>query len=51
MCVILQRSATSLIPNPYLAETLSGPFVHALASNGDSVNYAQVRKMLENEQG
>ncbi|HQP33191.1 MAG TPA: amidophosphoribosyltransferase, partial [Candidatus Cloacimonas sp.] len=41
-------SATEFNTQPHLVETLSGP-CYALASNGDIVNYAQVRKMLENE--
>ena len=41
-------SATEFNTQPHLVETLSGP-CYALASNGDIVNYAQVRKVLENE--
>ncbi|HNV92886.1 MAG TPA: amidophosphoribosyltransferase [Candidatus Cloacimonas sp.] len=41
-------SATEFNTQPHLVETLSGP-CYALASNGDIVNYAQVRKALEAE--
>jgi len=39
-------SATQFNSQPHLLETLFGPS-HALASNGDIVNYAAVRAMLE----
>lgn len=42
-------SATEFNTQPHLVETLSGPS-YALASNGDLVNYAEVRKYLEAEQ-
>ncbi len=41
-------SATEFNTQPHLVETLSGPS-YALASNGDLVNYASVRRMLEAE--
>lgn len=41
-------SATEFNTQPHLVETLSGP-CYALASNGDIVNYTQVRKALEKE--
>jgi len=41
-------SATEFNTQPHLVETLSGPS-YALASNGDIVNYAQVRTRLEAE--
>lgn len=41
-------SATEFNTQPHLVETLSGPS-YALASNGDIVNYASVRRMLEAE--
>ncbi len=39
-------SATSFNTQPHLVETLFGP-TYALASNGDLVNYNNVRKLLE----
>ena len=39
-------SATEFNSQPHLVETLAGPN-YALASNGDLVNYAEVRKYLE----
>jgi len=39
-------SATEFNSQPHLVETLSGPCL-ALASNGDVVNYKQIRKYLE----
>jgi len=41
-------SATEFNTQPHMVETLSGP-TYALASNGDIVNYAEVRKTLEAE--
>ena len=41
-------SATEFNSQPHLLETLSGPG-YALASNGDLVNYASLRKKLEAE--
>ncbi|MDP2173074.1 MAG: amidophosphoribosyltransferase [Candidatus Cloacimonadaceae bacterium] len=41
-------SATHFNSQPHLVETLSGP-TYALSSNGDIVNYAQIRFMLEAE--
>ncbi len=41
-------SATEFNSQPHLVETLSGP-TYALASNGDIVNYQEVRHMLETE--
>jgi amidophosphoribosyltransferase len=41
-------SATSFNSQPHLLQTLYGP-VNALASNGDIVNYATLRAMLEKE--
>lgn len=41
-------SATEFNTQPHLVETLSGPS-YALASNGDLVNYAEIRTMLEAE--
>jgi amidophosphoribosyltransferase len=42
-------SATEFNTQPHLVETLSGP-TYSLASNGDLVNYAEVRKFLEAQQ-
>jgi len=42
-------SATEFNSQPHLVETLAGPCL-ALASNGDIVNYRQVRHELENRQ-
>jgi amidophosphoribosyltransferase len=42
-------SATEFNTQPHLVETLAGPSF-ALASNGDLVNYAEVRKYLEEHQ-
>ncbi|PKN72484.1 MAG: amidophosphoribosyltransferase [Candidatus Cloacimonetes bacterium HGW-Cloacimonetes-3] len=39
-------SATEFNTQPHLVETLAGP-TYALASNGDLVNYASIRKHLE----
>lgn len=41
-------SATEFNTQPHLVDTLAGPS-YALASNGDLVNYRQVREMLEAE--
>lgn len=41
-------SATEFNTQPHLVETLSGP-TYALASNGDIVNYRQIRAQLEAE--
>lgn len=41
-------SATEFNSQPHLLETLFGPS-HALASNGDVVNYVSMRKKLEAE--
>ncbi len=41
-------SATEFNSQPHLVDTLSGP-TYALASNGDIVNYRDVRNMLESE--
>lgn len=41
-------SATQFNSQPHLLETLFGPS-HALASNGDIVNYSEVRRKLEAE--
>lgn len=42
-------SATEFNSQPHLVETLAGP-TFALASNGDLVNYAEVRNYLEDHQ-